>query len=65
MAGLAKSTYFTGRPLSFDQAKFSARMDALAGQQLGYTVNNLPPADAVGLFAVDYKTAAGGKTSNE
>ncbi|KAF6260218.1 hypothetical protein COO60DRAFT_1508167 [Scenedesmus sp. NREL 46B-D3] len=55
-AEMANQTFYTGKPLQFNQAQFIKKIDALAGAQLGYTINNLYPADSVGLFSVDYTT---------
>jgi len=43
-ADLAKTNFFAGKPVKFDIAAFTKRLDQLAGLQLGYTVANLYPA---------------------
>lgn len=47
LAGVAADSAFWGTRVSFDQAKFIKGGDALASTQLGYTLNNLSPADQV------------------
>lgn len=43
-ADMAKTNFFTGKPLSFDTGAYVKRLDQLAAAQLAYTVNNLYPA---------------------
>jgi hypothetical protein len=62
---MAKQTFFTGKPVQFNQAQFIKQIDGLAGTQLGYTINNLYPADSVGVFAVDYTTKFDSKLTDE
>ncbi|WIA22068.1 hypothetical protein OEZ85_004413 [Tetradesmus obliquus] len=64
-AEMAKQTFFTGKPLQFNMAQFIKQSDALAGTQLGYTINNLYPADSVGLFSVNYATKFDSKLTDE
>jgi hypothetical protein len=64
-AEMAKQSFFTGKPLQFNQAQFIKQIDTLAGTQLGYTINNLYPADSVGLFTVAYSTKYDAKLTDE
>jgi len=59
-AEIASQTKYWGQQIKFDQATYTKRLEELAGKQLAYTINNLPPADAVSLFKVAFKTTAGG-----
>jgi hypothetical protein len=65
-ADIAKNTKFWGSPIKFDMASYTKATEALAAKQLTYTLENLPPADSVGLFKVAFTTApeapAGGPT---
>lgn len=53
---LAKSTLLAAKPLPFNRPAFIKAMEALANQQLSATVSQLPPADSVGVFSVNYMT---------
>lgn len=55
-ADIAKQSKFWGRNISFDMASFVKRTEKLAATQLQYTIENLPPADSVGLFKVAFNT---------
>jgi hypothetical protein len=57
-ADIAKNSKFWGRSISFDMAAYIKTTEALAAKQLTYTLENLPPADSVGLFKVAFKTSA-------
>jgi hypothetical protein len=46
-------------------SSYIARTEKLAGKQLQYTLENLPPADSVGLFKVSFKTAESGATGGD
>jgi len=59
-AEIAGQSKYWGQQIKFDQAAYMKHLEALAAKQLGYTINNLPPADAVSLFKVAFKTNAGG-----
>jgi hypothetical protein len=59
-ASLAADTKFWGREIKFDMASYNARTEKLAAKQLQYTLENLPPADSVGLFKVSFNTSDSG-----
>lgn len=63
-ADIASQTKYWGKQIKFDQATYIKQLEELAGKQLGYTINNLPPADAVSLFKVAFRTNAGGAGPN-
>jgi hypothetical protein len=65
-ADLAAQSKFWGKQVKFDMASYIKSTEKLAGTQLTYTLENLPPADSVGLFKVSFKTsdAAPSKGSN-
>lgn len=63
-ADVAKNQFW-GQNVNFNSAAFVKTSNELAGEQLAFTINNLPPADSVNLYAVNYKTAQGRKTTNE
>lgn len=64
-AELAGQSKFWGKQLKFDMATYMKRLEVLASTQLTYTINNLPPADAVGLFKVAFKTTDAGPAANK
>lgn len=57
-AEIAKQSKYWGRTIEFDMASYIKRLDKLASTQLQYTLENLPPADSVGLFKVTYKSSS-------
>jgi hypothetical protein len=63
-ADLASQTKFWGKPIKFDAATYIARTEKLAAAQLGYTLQNLAPVDAVGLFKVTFKTSTDAPAKN-
>jgi hypothetical protein len=65
-ADLAGQSKFWGKQVKFDMASYIKSTEKLAATQLTYTLENLPPADSVGLFKVSFKTsdAAPSKGSN-
>jgi hypothetical protein len=60
-ADLAGQSKYWGKQVKFDQAGFVKTLEKLAATQLTYTINNLPPADSVGLFKVSFKTIKTGQ----
>jgi hypothetical protein len=63
MADVAADSKFWGRPVKFDAAAFTKRVNALTGQQLTYTLGNLPPANAVHAYKVAYTVSPGDAAS--
>jgi len=53
---ISKSSFFTGKPLSFDRKEFTDAIEKLAAKQLDYTLGNLPPADSINVFTVGFTT---------
>lgn len=56
-AELAAQSKFWGKQVAFDMASYIKSTDKLAATQLQYTLENLPPADSVGLFKVAFRTS--------